>query len=120
MPENSLKTSRPAKVEYLAVKDQVEALLTKGYTVKDVYNHMREAGRIHVSYSAFCDYVRGQGQRRMRRVQAIGHLAEVAADQHQPAAFVREGERDGRAHALGRSGDQDDAAGEIEIHDGSS
>ncbi|MDL2316916.1 TraK family protein [Desulfovibrio sp. OttesenSCG-928-A18] len=52
-----------ARVEYYACREDVEALLTRGYSARMVYEHMKEQGRVTCSYSAFCDYVRGKGKR---------------------------------------------------------
>ncbi len=57
--------SRPgsARVEFFACREDVEAMLAKGYNARMVYEAMKEQGRVSCSYSAFCDYVRGGGKR---------------------------------------------------------
>ena len=52
-----------ARVEYFACREDVEAMLAKGYNIRNAYDHMKEQGRVTCSYSAFCDYVRGGGKR---------------------------------------------------------
>lgn len=52
-----------ARVEYYACREDVEAMLAKGYNAKNAYDVMKEQGRVTCSYSAFCDYVRGGGIR---------------------------------------------------------
>lgn len=52
-----------ARVEYLACREDVEALFAQGYSVRLAYEQMQEQGRVTCSYSAFCDYVRGKGTR---------------------------------------------------------
>lgn len=52
-----------ARAEYFACREDVEAMLSKGYSIQMVYEHMRGQGRVTCSYSAFCDYVRGNGKR---------------------------------------------------------
>lgn len=52
-----------ARVEYFACREEVEALLAKGYSVRLVYESMKEQERVTCGYSAFCDYVRGNGKR---------------------------------------------------------
>jgi hypothetical protein len=73
-------TSGAARVEYYACREDVEALLVQGHTARAIYKHMKGQGRVTCSYSAFCDYVRGNGKRKhstdRRKRQA----------QHQPAA----------------------------------
>ena len=56
-----------ARVEYRACKEDVEALLTRGYSYRMALEQMKEQGRVTCSYSAFCDYVRGQGKRQHGR-----------------------------------------------------
>ena len=56
-----------ARVEYRACQQDVEAMLAKGYSIRMVYEHMKEEGRVSCSYSAFCDYVRGNGVRKHSR-----------------------------------------------------
>jgi hypothetical protein len=54
-------------MEYLANREETEAMLAKGYSVRMVWEHMTEQGRITCGYSAFCDYVRGRGRRKHGR-----------------------------------------------------
>lgn len=53
-----------ARVEFFACRDEVETMLAKGYSVRMVYEHLKEQGRLTCGYSAFCDYVRGGGKRK--------------------------------------------------------
>ena len=57
--------SRPysARPEYHACREEVEAMLAKGYSIRLAYESMKEQGRVTCGYSAFCDYVRGGGKR---------------------------------------------------------
>ena len=52
-----------ARMEYYACREDVEAMLAKGYSVRLAYEAMQEQGRVTCRYSAFCDYVRGGGKR---------------------------------------------------------
>lgn len=52
-----------ARAEYFACLEDVEAMLQQGYSIRMVYERMAEENRITCSYSAFCDYVRGNGKR---------------------------------------------------------
>ena len=56
-------TSCAPRVEYRACQPDVEVMLAKGYSIRMVYEHLKEEGRVSCSYSAFCDYVRGSGKR---------------------------------------------------------
>lgn len=53
-----------ARVEYFACREEVESMQSQGYTVRSIYEHLKEQGRLTCSYSAFCDYVRGGGKRK--------------------------------------------------------
>ena len=52
-----------ARAEYYACREDVEAMLQQGYSIRMAYERMEEENRITCSYSAFCDYVRGNGKR---------------------------------------------------------
>jgi hypothetical protein len=52
-----------ARVEYYAVREEVEKKLAAGHRVRPIYEELAAAGRLTISYSSFCAYVRGQGQR---------------------------------------------------------
>lgn len=57
-------TPGAARVEYFACREDVEALLVRGYSARMAYEQMKEEDRVTCSYSAFCDYVRGGGKRK--------------------------------------------------------
>ena len=57
-------TSCAPRAAYRACQPDVEVMLAKGYSIRMVYEHMKEEGRVSCSYSAFCDYVRGNGIRK--------------------------------------------------------
>jgi hypothetical protein len=66
MPEHAqLKKPRQytARVEYLAVQSEVKRLLEQGHRAKAIFEEMSRSGKITISYSTFCAYVRGGGQR---------------------------------------------------------
>ena len=69
MTENHKNNSRPdqARVEYRAVQKEVEAKLEAGYSKTLIYEELTAAGKLTISYSAFCDYVRGGGSRKHGR-----------------------------------------------------
>lgn len=60
-------TSCAARVEYRACQQDVEAMLTRGYSIRMVYEHLKKEGRVSYSYSVFCDYMRGNGIRKHSR-----------------------------------------------------
>lgn len=64
MSEKIRKKPYEARVEYRAVREEVEKLLEAGHSIHGVYERLTAAGRLTICYSAFCDYVRGQGERR--------------------------------------------------------
>ncbi len=51
------------RVEYLSVRSEVERMLELGHSCKAIFEEMSRSGRITISYSTFCDYVRGGGRR---------------------------------------------------------
>jgi len=63
------RTSRPyqARVEYRAVQPEVEQKIAAGYSKVLIYEDLVSAGKLTISYSAFCDYVRGDGSRKHGR-----------------------------------------------------
>ncbi|GHV56201.1 hypothetical protein FACS189460_0550 [Deltaproteobacteria bacterium] len=70
MPEKiTLVRPGQARIEFRAVQEVVKEKLAAGYTQTMIYEELSAAGRLTVSYSAFCDYVRGGGQRLHRRRQ---------------------------------------------------
>lgn len=60
---NSTKTYN-GRIEYRAVQAEVEAKLAAGFRVRPIYVELRKAGKISISYSTFCSYVRGKGERK--------------------------------------------------------
>ena len=58
-------SNRPfyARIEYRAVQALVEQKLAEGYSKQLIYDELKGAGAVSMSYSAFCDYTRGKGDR---------------------------------------------------------
>lgn len=52
------------RVEYRAVQAEVESRLAAGHRALPIYRELTGAGRLTISYSTFCAYVRGQGERK--------------------------------------------------------
>jgi hypothetical protein len=75
-----LKQSRPgmARVEYLANREETEAMLARGYSVRMVWEYLQEQGRMQCGYSAFCDYVRGRGKRKHGRKEVKGRNMQAS------------------------------------------
>ena len=65
MTDNTTKPRKfyTTRAEYFACREDVEAMLKQGYSIRLIYERMEEEQRITCSYSAFCDYVRGNGKR---------------------------------------------------------
>ncbi len=74
----SVTPGRPgsARVEFFACREEVETMLAKGYSVRMVYEHLKEQGRLTCGYSAFCDYVRGGGKRKHSRKMRLPTSAQ--------------------------------------------
>lgn len=54
---------RTGESGFLACHEDVEAMIANGYSVRLAYEAMKEQSRVTCGYSAFCDYVRGNGKR---------------------------------------------------------
>ncbi|MDR1044683.1 MAG: TraK family protein, partial [Candidatus Adiutrix sp.] len=67
-----------ARVEFLAVREDVAQLLAEGHRIKAVFERLTQGGRITVCYTTFCDYIRGGGQRLRRKDQRRGQPAFFA------------------------------------------
>lgn len=48
-----------ARVEFMAVREEVEALIAKGHPAMSIYQQFREAGKISMSYRAFHRHLKG-------------------------------------------------------------
>ena len=42
-----------ARIEFFAVRNEIEKLLSAGYSIKLAYDHLKEVGKITMSYQAF-------------------------------------------------------------------
>jgi hypothetical protein len=71
-----------ARVEYLANREETEDMLAKGYSVRMVFEHLKEQGRITCGYSAFCDYVRGRGRPKHDRKTTKGRIMQAPTTEH--------------------------------------
>ena len=60
---DSLKQRNAAKVQFNAVREEVFALLDKGYSRRALHAVLREEGLFTGSYRRFCEYARGIGKR---------------------------------------------------------
>ena len=78
MPEKIRRLCRSgqARIEYRAVQQEVNEKLAAGYSKIMIFEELAASGKLTVSYSAFCDYVRGSGVRlhsHRRKAKQIGH-----------------------------------------------
>ena len=55
-----MKAKGYARVEYLALADDVRAKLHAGYTVKAIYDELVASGKVTMSYRMFCRYASGK------------------------------------------------------------
>ena len=53
--------SGSARVEYYACREEVEALLAQGFNAKNIYDDLKEQGRVTCGYQAFYDHTRKRG-----------------------------------------------------------
>ena len=76
-----------ARIEFRACKKEVEEKAAAGYSNIMIYEELAAAGKLSISYSAFCDYVRGEGQRlHSRRKSALERLRKSGNNLSKPAA----------------------------------
>jgi hypothetical protein len=99
MSENirSRKRHGQARIEYRACRKEVEEKIAAGYSSIMIFEELTDSGRLTTSYSAFCDYVRGEGKRihsrRRRAAQAnppkSGSSVFRPADKSEPFSIDR-------------------------------
>lgn len=53
----NLKQKHMGYAQFLAVRDELPALLAKGYTRRALYNELHEKGIFTCSYRRFCEYM---------------------------------------------------------------
>lgn len=63
-----------ARVEFLAVRENVMALLAQGHTYASVYDRLKKEGKITMCYGAFRSYVHG---RRRTKPEAEGAATQT-------------------------------------------
>ncbi len=92
MPERPHASKKPlqytARVEYRAVQAEVERMLEQGHRAKAIFEEMSRNGKLTISYSTFCAYVRGGGQR--PRKDALHNKRQSAKPRNDSAAVRRE------------------------------
>lgn len=79
-----------ARVEYYAVQEEVEKKLAAGHRILPIYEELAAAGRLTISYSSFCAYVRGKGQRVNGRKKAPAEKPPFRPQPANPAMKVIE------------------------------
>ena len=57
-PKRKQRKTYDARVEFLAVQTDVAKMMAAGHRIKAVFERLTTDGRITVSYTTFCDYVR--------------------------------------------------------------
>ena len=90
MTDNTTKPRKfyTTRAEYFACREDVEAMLKQGYSIRLIYERMEEEQRITCSYSAFCDYVRGNGKRlHSRKKEAPKAPAAISMRQESHRGF---------------------------------
>ena len=61
-----------ARVEFLACQPDILDMRDKGYSVRMVYDALREKGKVSVGYAQFCRYVSGKPSRKPAAVKPEG------------------------------------------------
>ena len=52
-----------ARVEFLACKDAIDAMLVQGFSKKLIHERMIADGRCSMSYITFCEFIRDAGKK---------------------------------------------------------
>ena len=65
--EDSKKSPCFARIQYRAVQALVEEKWAEGYSLMLIYEALSNDGQLTMSYSTFCDYVRGGGIRLQKK-----------------------------------------------------
>jgi len=84
-PKRKQRKTYDARVEFLAVQADVAKMMAEGHRIKAVFERLTMDGRITVSYTTFCDYVRGGGNRLRRADQRRGQTASATVQSAQPS-----------------------------------
>ena len=84
-PHKKKRVAYTARVEYLAVKAEVDRMLDQGHRVKAIFEEMIRNGRITISYSTFCEYVRGGGRRPQKGERRSQNNNRLGRPQRPPA-----------------------------------
>ena len=71
----NLKQRNAGKVQFNAVREEVLALLDKGYSRRVLHAVLREKGLFTGSYRRFCEYVQGIGRRKRGKEMSEPALA---------------------------------------------
>ena len=86
-----------ARIEYRTVQAMVEQKLAEGYSIKLIYEELTGAGLVTMGYTSFCDYIRGQGERRHGPKKAVSKQNQTQAPNKaasSPAASRKSGSVD--------------------------
>lgn len=65
-----------ARVEYRAVQAEVEGKLAAGHSRRMIHEALVEAGKMTIGYAAFCDYVRGKGERKHGKKKRLSQVSQ--------------------------------------------
>lgn len=70
-----------ARVEFLAIRQDAEALMEQGYQCTKVFRHLREAGKISMCYQAFRGFIRASKPKptKAKKTRPAVQMAELPA-----------------------------------------
>jgi hypothetical protein len=78
-----------ARVEYRAVQKEAEAMAVQGYCMKHIYDHLHGSGRVTMGLTTFCDYLKGEGERRHSRKKKGFKITPRPAAAVEPSGLAR-------------------------------
>lgn len=70
-----------ARVEFLAIRQDAEALMEQGYQCTKVFRHLRDAGKISMCYQAFRGFIRASKLKptKAKKARPAVQMAELPA-----------------------------------------
>ena len=78
-----------ARVEYRAVQKEAKEMAGQGYCMKHIYDHFHGSGRITMGLTTFCDYLKGEGERRHSRKKKGFKITPRSAPSDEPISPAR-------------------------------
>lgn len=82
-----------ARVEFMAVREEVEALIAKGHPAMSIYQQFKAAGKITMSYRAFHRHLKGAPKKARQSAPAEKPTPPLSVQPKVPAPAVAEAQK---------------------------